>query len=66
MTDLYVTLDPTSLRAAEEREWREQQAGSCVVSVTRTSAEQLRREAFWRAVEAKRRDVVTPFRWEVR
>ncbi len=61
MTDLYVILDPVSIRDAEERDYRERQAGSSVVSITRTSAEQLRREAFWRAVEQPRQRV-TPFR----
>ena len=66
MTNLYVTvpLDAGTLRKAEEREWRERQAGSCVVSVTRTSAAQLRREAFWREIEQKQQRRVTPFRPE--
>jgi hypothetical protein len=67
-TDLYVTLDPASVRAAEEREWREQLAGSSVVRVTRLSAEELRREAFWREVERQREQQrrVTPFRRDAR
>ncbi len=63
--DLYVTLDPASVREAEEREWREQLAGSSVVRITRISAEELRRQRFWQAVEQPR-GVVTPFRRDAR
>lgn len=52
--DLYVEFDPQSVKDAEEREEREHRAASKVVSVTRTSAEALEREAFWRAVDKKR------------
>lgn len=53
MKAMYVQLDPSSVRAAEEREWREQKAASAVLSVTRISAEELRRQAFWQRVEAR-------------
>ena len=53
MKAMYVQLDPSSVRAAEEREWREARAASCVVSVTRISAEELRRQAFWQQIESR-------------
>ena len=53
MKAMYVTVDPASLRRAEDAAYREQQAGSCVLSVTRISAEELRRQAFWQQIESR-------------
>lgn len=64
--ELYVSLDPASVKAAEDREYHEQLAGSCIVSVTRISAEELRQREFWRRVEAKQQHQAQqrlPLRW---
>lgn len=50
---LYVKPDPQSIKDAEDREYLEQQAGSAILSVTRTGRAQLEAEAFWHYVERK-------------
>jgi hypothetical protein len=60
--ELYVALDPSSVKAAEDREHREQLAASSILSITRVSAEELRTREFWRRVEAKQAKR-QPLRW---
>lgn len=48
MTAVFVELDPNTLKAAEERELREQRAQSAIVRHARVD-----RSAFWRYVAAK-------------
>ena len=50
---LYCSPDPNSIRRAEEAMEREIEAQSSIVSITRTSKEELEREAFWARVERR-------------